>query len=92
MAPHFEYKRLCRSRTDAGTKNSQRDDGLSILVLAHTPKRPFARPLTVNDLAGSKQLSNFTDTMFAIGDSIQGSNIRYLKTKKQKMGHLLEKV
>jgi hypothetical protein len=56
--------------------------GLSILVLAHTPKRPFARPLTVNDLAGSKQLSNFTDTMFAIGDSIQGSNIRYLKQVK----------
>lgn len=56
--------------------------GISILVLAHTPKRPFARPLTVNDLAGSKMLANFADTIFAIGDSVQGTNIRYLKQVK----------
>lgn len=57
-------------------------ENLSILVLAHTPKRPFARPLTVNDLAGSKMLANFADSMFAIGESVQGSNIRYLKQIK----------
>ncbi|MBL8125286.1 MAG: AAA family ATPase [Blastocatellia bacterium] len=57
-------------------------ENLSILVLAHTPKRPFARPLTVNDLAGSKMLANFADSIFAIGDSVQGSNIRYLKQIK----------
>src|SRR5262249_44367913 len=41
--------------------------GLSILVLAHTPKRDGSRPLTVNDLQGSKVLSNFADNIFAIG-------------------------
>jgi RecA-family ATPase len=43
--------------------------GLSILVLAHTPKRDTARRITVNDLQGSKVLSNFADNIFAIGQS-----------------------
>jgi RecA-family ATPase len=41
--------------------------GLSILVLAHTPKLPFTSPLSLNDLQGSKMLSNFADNIFAIG-------------------------
>lgn len=63
-------------------KALKEEENLSILVLAHTPKRPFARPLTVNDLAGSKLLANFADTMFAIGQSIQGNDIRYVKEIK----------
>ena len=40
---------------------------LSILVLAHTPKRSLDCPITSNDLAGSKRLYNFFDSVFAIG-------------------------
>lgn len=29
----------------------------SILILAHTPKRPLSNPITQNDLAGSKNCS-----------------------------------
>lgn len=64
-------------------------ENLSILVLAHTPKRPFARPLSVNDLAGSKMLANFTDSIFAIGDCIHGPAIRYLKQIKPRSTPLI---
>ena len=58
--------------------------GLSILVLAHTPKRPLSNPLTENDLAGSKMLSNFADSIFAIGASAKDSSMRYIKELKQR--------
>lgn len=70
-------------------KALKQEENLSILVLAHTPKRPFARPLTVNDLAGSKMLANFADSIFAIGDSIHGNNIRYLKQIKPRSTPLI---
>ena len=55
---------------------------LSILALAHTPKRDLSRPLTVNDLQGSKMLSNFADSIFAIGESAKDKNLRYIKQIK----------
>lgn len=55
---------------------------LSILCLAHTPKRDLAKPLTRNDLAGSKTLMNFCDSAFAIGESAKDSYIRYIKQIK----------
>ncbi|MEI8205082.1 MAG: AAA family ATPase [Bacteroidota bacterium] len=55
---------------------------LSILVLAHTPKRSSSSPLGVNDLAGSKHLSNFADSVSAIGKSIKDGTLRYIKQIK----------
>lgn len=52
---------------------------LSILVLAHTPKRDMTKPLTQNDLGGSKMIMNFCDSAFAIGASQKDSSVRYLK-------------
>ncbi|TSJ44523.1 AAA family ATPase [Mucilaginibacter corticis] len=60
--------------------------GLSILVLAHTPKRNPARPISRNDLQGSKMLINFTDSAFAIGESQTDKGLRYLKQIKQRSG------
>ena len=60
----------------------QRQHHLSILTLAHTPKREVARPLTRNDLQGSKMLINFCDNAFVIGESQQGPAVRYLKQLK----------
>ncbi len=56
--------------------------GLSILALAHTPKRDQSKPLTLNDLQGSKMLMNFCDSSFCIGASTQDKGIRYLKQIK----------
>ncbi len=58
--------------------------GLSILVLAHTPKRNPANPITKNDLQGSKMLYNFCDGCFAIGASSRGTEIRFIKELKQR--------
>lgn len=65
----------------------KREYGLSILVLAHTPKRPLTNPITQNDLAGSKKLYNFFDSVFAIGKSAKDSNLRYIKQLKVRYGN-----
>jgi RecA-family ATPase len=57
---------------------------LSILVLAHTPKRDLTQPITRNDLQGSKMLMNFCDSAFTIGESNADSSLRYLKQIKQR--------
>jgi len=73
-----------------GIKNTYQ---LSILVLAHTPKRNLSQPLTRNDLIGSKMLINFCDSAFAIGESqlpppAEGCGpLRYLKQIKQRSTH-----
>ena len=58
--------------------------GVSMLVLAHTPKRDMTRELTQNDLAGSKMLINFFDAAFAIGRSATKDDIVYLKQIKSR--------
>jgi AAA domain/Winged helix-turn-helix DNA-binding len=58
--------------------------GLSMLVLAHTPKRNMSNPITPNDLQGSKMIMNFCDSSIAIGKSCQGENLRYLKQMKER--------
>lgn len=58
--------------------------GLSILCLAHTPKRDMSQPITINDLQGSKMLMNFCDSSFAIGGSVADPALRYLKQIKQR--------
>ena len=65
-------------------KKLNRTYNISILVLAHTPKRNPSNPLTKNDLAGSKMLMNFCDSAFAIGESASEPEIRYLKQIKQR--------
>lgn len=56
--------------------------GLSILALAHTPKRDQSKPISRNDLQGSKMLINFCDSSFAIGESCKEKGLRYLKQIK----------
>ena len=65
-------------------KDFGRKNNLSILVLAHTPKRDPSSPITKNDLAGSRMMMNFCDGSFAIGGSTKGSQIRYIKEIKQR--------
>ncbi|MES2109355.1 MAG: AAA family ATPase, partial [Bacteroidota bacterium] len=57
---------------------------ISILVLAHTPKRNPTKPITRNDLQGSKMLINLADSAFAIGESRQQPGLKYLKQIKQR--------
>ncbi len=67
-------------------KNLKTKFDLSILALGHTPKRDLTKPITRNDLGGSKMLINFADSCFAIGESFKDKNLRYLKQIKQRNG------
>ena len=59
---------------------------ISILVIAHTPKKFDFSPLTINDLAGSARISQFCDSAFALGKSTQGVDMRYLIQLKSRSG------
>ncbi len=63
-------------------KSLKKKHSLSILVLAHTPKRDASKPITKNDLSGSIMLINFCDSAFAIGTSNSDPTIRYIKQIK----------
>lgn len=65
-----------------GLRRLKEKHGLSILVLAHTPKRDMTKQLSINDLSGSAMLGNFIDSAFTIGSSIKDKNLRYLKQIK----------
>lgn len=67
-------------------KMQKADRDLSMLIVAHTPKRPLCNPITQNDLAGSKKLYNFFDSVFAIGQSAKDSDLRYIKQIKVRAG------
>jgi hypothetical protein len=61
------------------------EHNLSILVLAHTPKRRNGtQPISADDLHGSKLLINFADSAFAIGKSTLDTDLCYLKQIKQR--------
>ena len=85
---------LCNSSdkgVDAGIfmmklMNLKKRYGWSLLVIAHTPKRSLTSPITQNDLAGSKKLYNFFDSVFAIGKSAKDSRLRYVKQLKVRAG------
>ena len=63
--------------------------GLSILLLAHTPKRNLRGGLGVNDLQGSKVIANFADNIFAVGQSRTDPSMRYLKHIKVRESQML---
>lgn len=62
---------------------------LSILALAHTPKRDLSKPISPNDLQGSKALMSFTDSSFTIGESQRDKNIRYIKQMKVRQNEFI---
>ena len=88
---------LCNSSdkgVDAGIfmmklMNLKKKYGWSLLIIAHTPKRNLSSPITQNDLAGSKKLYNFFDSVFAIGKSAKDDRLRYVKQIKVRAGEFL---
>jgi hypothetical protein len=49
----------------------------------------MTKPLSRNDLQGSKMLINFCDSAFALGESYQERSLRYLKQIKARNTELL---
>ena len=55
--------------------------GISVLLLGHSPKVKDNAILTLDKLAGSKNLSNFIDSCFAVG-KVEGGRKVYIKQLK----------
>ena len=55
---------------------------LTILLIAHCPKRNKKKPIDQDALGGSKMILNFVDSAFAINTSFQDDDIRYIKQVK----------
>ncbi|HLA96611.1 MAG TPA: AAA family ATPase [Pyrinomonadaceae bacterium] len=67
-----------------GLNRLRREYGLSILVVAHTPKRTVTRPIVLSDMQHAKLFANFADSVFAVGHSRVETNVRYLKQIRSK--------
>jgi DNA-binding NarL/FixJ family response regulator len=55
---------------------------ITVIVIAHTPKIDTRQKLTINHLSGTKQFSNLSDAVFALGRSQTDKNLRYIKQLK----------
>lgn len=64
----------------------KRTHEMTIIVIAHTPKRIMDNPITQNDLGGSKKLMNFMDSAVAIGRVNGDDTRRYIKHVKCRTG------
>ncbi len=56
----------------------RRTHNWTMLILAHVPKRKPGDPLTLNDLAGSKILSNLADNVIGLNKSKKDKDLRYI--------------
>lgn len=70
-------------------KRMRKKHNLSILVLGHVPKRDRTRRFTKDDLAGGKALSNFVDSVFAIGQDANDETIKYIVQVKSRDGEMV---
>lgn len=59
---------------------------LTLIIVAHTPKRDPSKPLTRDDLSGSSKLMALIDDAVAIGVSAKDPNVRYAKHVKFRNG------
>jgi len=75
-----------------GLKKLQSEHGVSSMVLAHPPKLPVGVKLSINHVGGSKNITNFADSVFFIAPSAQGSNLRYIKQVKNRSGEMIPDV
>ena len=56
--------------------------GLTLIIVAHSPKRDASKPITRDDLSGSSKLMALIDNALAVGVSAKDSQVRYVKTVK----------
>lgn len=66
--------------------------GLTILLIAHCPKRKPNTPITDNSLGGTKMILNFCDSAFAIAPSQLNNETKYVKQIKTRVGEKLSDV
>ena len=66
----------------------KRELNLTIIILAHTPKKDKYSAITLNDLAGSAVFGAFIDSAFALNYSAYDNKYRYIKQVKCRSAEL----
>ena len=66
----------------------KKDQFISVLAVAHTPKHAVHLPITMNDLQGSIDLAKVADSMFVLGRSRLQPDLRYIKHIKSRTGRI----
>lgn len=64
------------------------DYGLTMVLLEHSRKTDNSRPISINDLQGSKMKVNFADAVICIGQSARDKSLRYVKQLKVRSSEL----
>lgn len=69
-------------------KDMQRRQKLTLLLMAHTPKIVPGEPIISNNLAGSSNLYNLADAVFAVNTSTMSDDLRYIKQLKARYNEI----
>ena len=64
---------------------------ITIIIVAHCVKRRQG-PIMSNDMGGSKVIMNFVDSAIAVGTSVLGDEVKYLKHIKARMAPKMKEV
>lgn len=67
-----------------GLKQLKEKYALTIILVIHLNKRNRKKPIEIRDIQGSSILSNYADSIIAIGNSCDGDHIKYLKQLKSR--------
>ena len=65
---------------------------ITIIIVAHCIKRKPGTMITSNDMGGSKVIMNFVDSAIAVGTSVLGDEVKYLKHIKARMAPKMKEV
>ena len=64
--------------------------GASFLLLGHSPKKRDNSPITLDNLSGSKNVANFIDSCFCVGEgTTEGNEKRYIKQLKNRSSQII---
>lgn len=66
--------------------------GVAFIIVAHVPKTQAYSELTINQLGGSKMISNFSDSVIGLARSTSSINHRYIKHIKNRSKKETDKV
>lgn len=79
-------------KTMEGLNHIRESFGLTMILVAHFRKRNGRNPIEISDIEGSPVICNYTDSIVAIGSSVEGTEIKYLKQLKTRSTQKMSEV
>ena len=67
-----------------GLKRIKEKYDLTVILVAHLSKRNGKSPIEIKDILGSSVITNYADSIIAVGNSCEGDHIKYLKQLKSR--------